>query len=137
MDTYNLLTGRVRQISYVVFAILGAAMGSTQVVYSSLDLGQPKWLIAALAVYAYVGVTFGLTAGNNVPKESNPDDQIDHDDSYVEDEETSEPTEDAIVAQAEVARQAPQAVQLPESEEDPTHPSFGPRPEDDDEGPVG
>ena len=73
MQTYNLLTGRVRQIAYVVFALLGAGLGSTQIVYSSLDMGQPQWLIAALAVYAYVGVTFGLTAGNNVQKDSRSD----------------------------------------------------------------
>lgn len=68
----SLLTDSLRRKAYVVYAFLGLVLGSTQTVYWSLEMGQPKWLIASLAVYAYIGVTFGLVAGNNVSKPEQP-----------------------------------------------------------------
>jgi protein-S-isoprenylcysteine O-methyltransferase Ste14 len=58
----------IRQRIYSIYALIGVLFGAVQVVYSSLQAHQPSWLVAALAVYAFVGGPLGLTAASNVPK---------------------------------------------------------------------
>lgn len=65
----EMISGRTRLIAYMVFAVIGLALGSIQVGYAAAEAGQPVWLTVALAVYAYLGVGFGYTAGTHVPKD--------------------------------------------------------------------
>ena len=55
----------VRAWIYWFYAALGVLIGSTQVAYAAAELGQPVWLTVTLAVYAYLGAGFGLTAASN------------------------------------------------------------------------
>jgi len=69
MNELNELTSRrARRIAYAAYALLGVALGSVQVGYAAAELGQPVWLTVALAVYAYVGGSFGVVAAGNVPR---------------------------------------------------------------------
>ena len=43
-----------RRIVYVVFGVIGLALGVSQTVVASLEQSQPAWLTAAFAVYAYL-----------------------------------------------------------------------------------
>jgi len=56
----------LRKRLYVVYAVVGLVLGSTQVGFSAAEAGQPVWLTVALAVYAYVGVAFGFAAQSKV-----------------------------------------------------------------------
>lgn len=62
-----MLPARVRGILYLAYGILGVALGAIQVGYSAAEQGQPTWLTVTLAVYAFVGAGFGLTAASNTP----------------------------------------------------------------------
>lgn len=53
---------RLRRTLYTAYALIGLALGSTQVAYSAAEAGQPVWLTVALAVFAYVGTAFGFGA---------------------------------------------------------------------------
>lgn len=70
----DILPGAWRKGLYAVYALLGVALGSTQVGIASANAGQPTWLTVSFAVYAFVGGSFGLTAASNVtaPKEDVP-----------------------------------------------------------------
>ena len=59
------LPANARAAIYWVYAIAGVAIGSTQVAYAAAEAGQPTWLTVALAVFAYLGVAFGMTAATN------------------------------------------------------------------------
>ena len=50
--------------SYIVALVIA---GAAQVAYSALQLGQPGWLVAALAVLAYLGIPVGGLALVNSP----------------------------------------------------------------------
>ena len=52
---------------YYGFAVVGVALGATQVGFAAANAGQPTWLTVALAVYAFVGPALGLTAASNTP----------------------------------------------------------------------
>jgi hypothetical protein len=73
----NPLTGivspAVRRYIYAAYALVGVALGATQVAYSSGTSGQPEWLTVALAVYAFVGTALGLTAASNTPSPERQD----------------------------------------------------------------
>ena len=62
---YELLPAHWRKPLYALYALVGIILGGTQVGYAAADAGQPTWLIVALAVYAFVGGAFGLTAAAN------------------------------------------------------------------------
>ncbi len=66
MVTNVVLPARVRGILYLVFSVLGVGLGATQIGYSAASYGQPTWLTVALAVFAFVGTAFGITAASNV-----------------------------------------------------------------------
>lgn len=60
------LPENVRRWVYSGFAVIGVAIGATQVGFAAAELGQPIALTVALSVYAFVGGAFGLTAATNV-----------------------------------------------------------------------
>ena len=64
----ELVTGnpKLRRVLYSIYAVVGLITGSVQVAYAAAELGQPVWLTVALAVYAYVGVSFGFAAATKV-----------------------------------------------------------------------
>jgi hypothetical protein len=64
----GIFTPSVRQKIYFIYALIGVVFGAIQVIYSSLQTGQPPWLVAALAVFAFIGGPLGFTAASNVPK---------------------------------------------------------------------
>lgn len=69
--TANIFEGispSIRKTFYYVYGLLGIVIGATQVGYSAAELGQPVWLTVSLAVFAFVGTAFGVTAGANTPK---------------------------------------------------------------------
>ena len=51
--------------SYVL-ALVGA--GAAQVAYASLELSSPSWLVASIAVLAYLGIPVGGLAAANTRK---------------------------------------------------------------------
>lgn len=63
----DVMPAHVRRVLYVTFAVVGLALGATQVGYGAAEAGQPTWLTVALAVYAFVGTGLGFTASANTP----------------------------------------------------------------------
>lgn len=63
----DILPPAQRRIAYVVFALLGVAVGAIQVGYGAAETSQPTWLTVALAVYAFLGGALGMTAASNTP----------------------------------------------------------------------
>lgn len=61
------IPAKVRGPIYAVYALLGLALGATQVGFASANAGQPVWLTVALAVFAFVGTGIGYTAASNTP----------------------------------------------------------------------
>lgn len=68
---------KVRAKIYWVYALLGVALGATQVGFATANAGQPVWLTVSLAVFAFLGTALGLTAASNTNLDedgrSNPD----------------------------------------------------------------
>ena len=58
---------RLRGTIYSSFALVGLALGGTQVGYSAAEARQPTWLTVAMAVFAFVGTGIGYTAATNTP----------------------------------------------------------------------
>lgn len=58
-----------RKPLYRIFAVLGIALGATQVGFAAASAGQPVWLTVSLAVYAFVGSALGFVAQRNTPPE--------------------------------------------------------------------
>jgi len=58
------LPPRVRAAIYLVVAVLGVLLSSTQAAFLSLG-AQPPWLIAAWAAYGPIAAGFALTATSN------------------------------------------------------------------------
>ena len=58
------LPPRVRAVSYLVIAVLGVLLSSTQAAFLALG-GQPVWLIAAWAAYGPIAAAFTVTAASN------------------------------------------------------------------------
>ncbi len=58
-------SARARKAIYgsYVLALVGA--GATQVAYASLELSAPSWLVASVAVLAYLGIPVGGIAAAN------------------------------------------------------------------------
>ena len=63
----DILPAHVRKYVYVVFALIGVALGAIEVWYATAGVGGPEWTAPALAVYAFVGGALGLTAASNTP----------------------------------------------------------------------
>lgn len=62
----GVLTGRTRQIVYIIYTVAGLGLGATQVAYSASNNGQPSWLTVALAVFGFIGAAIGATAASNI-----------------------------------------------------------------------
>ena len=62
-----LLSERTRAVIYAIYAVGSTALGATQVAYAAAELGQPTWLVVALAVWAFLGGAVGYTAVTHVP----------------------------------------------------------------------
>ena len=56
---------RTRLTIYLILAIIGLALGATQVGYASIEAAQPDWLTIGLAVYAFLGGGLGFTAATH------------------------------------------------------------------------
>ena len=63
----DIIPASAREQVYAWFAVLGVAIGATQVGFAAASAGQPVWLTVALAVYAFVGGAIGFTARANTP----------------------------------------------------------------------
>jgi hypothetical protein len=61
------LPPKARAVLYYVIAIAGAALGSIQTVYLSIDKMQPLWLTITLSVYGFMAAAFGVTAASHTP----------------------------------------------------------------------
>lgn len=63
----EIIPAAYRSTLYVAFALVGVALGATQVGFASAEAGQPTWLTVALSVYAFIGGAMGFTASANTP----------------------------------------------------------------------
>jgi hypothetical protein len=52
-------SARVRRWIYAAYVVLIIITGAVQVAFAALETGQPNWLVATLAVVAYLGVPVG------------------------------------------------------------------------------
>jgi hypothetical protein len=59
-----------RKVVYGLYVIVALAAAAIQVAYSSLGMAEPAWLIAALAVLAFLGAPIGALALANTPKKA-------------------------------------------------------------------
>ena len=66
------LPPKARAIVYYVYGCIMLLLGSTQVGYSAASLSQPTWLTVSLAVSAFLGVGFSLTAASNTKLNDKP-----------------------------------------------------------------
>ncbi len=63
----NFAPAQVREKLYWLYAIVGVVLGAIHIAVTTIDASvTPDWLKIALAVYAYLGVALGATAGSNV-----------------------------------------------------------------------
>lgn len=58
-----------RRYIYSAYAVIGLALGATQVGFSAAEAGQPVWLVVAMAVFAFIGTALGFTAAQNTGAE--------------------------------------------------------------------
>lgn len=65
-----------RRIVYTAFWIIGLILGAIQVGYASTDLGQPTWLVVALAVFAFLAAGVGYTAFANTNRTYGDEDEV-------------------------------------------------------------
>ncbi len=64
-------SARVRRMIYGVYVLLVIAVGAVQVGFAAVEAGQPDWLVATLAVLAYLGIPVGtLAVANTTPKDA-------------------------------------------------------------------
>lgn len=56
---------KARALIYGIYVLAIIAAGGCQVAFSSLELAQPDWLIAVLAVLLYLGAPVGTLAVAN------------------------------------------------------------------------
>jgi len=56
---------RARAVIYGAYVVALIAAGATQVGFASLEVTQPDWLVASLAVLAYLGIPVGTLAVAN------------------------------------------------------------------------
>lgn len=67
MNPLTTIPPRFRKTVYAAYAWLGLASAATEVGYHAAGAGQPTWLTVELAVFAFVGMSLGLTAAANTP----------------------------------------------------------------------
>ena len=69
MNTASILTGKARKIAYIVYGVIGVVLGATTSALAVYEMADAKWLLAAMAVYTFLGGAFGFVAGDNVVTE--------------------------------------------------------------------
>lgn len=57
---------KARAVVYGIYVILALAAASAQVAYAALKLADPAWLVAGIAVLAFLGAPIGALALANV-----------------------------------------------------------------------
>lgn len=58
----------VRKWLYGIYGLVAIAAAAAQVAYASLHVADPSWLVAAIAVIAFLAIPFaGLAAANTPP----------------------------------------------------------------------
>lgn len=57
----------VRKSIYVVFGVVGLALGVAQTAFTSLGQEQPSWLTVGFAVYAYLAAAGFVVSTANTP----------------------------------------------------------------------
>lgn len=65
MTLKNIIPAHLRKKVYGIYALIGTLIGAIQVGFASAGEEQPKAILVALAVYAYLGVALGATARAN------------------------------------------------------------------------
>ena len=58
----------IRKVIYGVYVVALVGVGAVQVAFAAIDIGQPSWLTAAIAVGFYLGIPVGSLALSNTPK---------------------------------------------------------------------
>ena len=61
----DVLPPQVRRTVYIVFALVGLALGALQVGFSAAVSETPGWLTVTLAVFPFVSTALGFTAASN------------------------------------------------------------------------
>ncbi len=61
-----------RKAVYAVFALVATAEGAMHTAYVTIGAADPKWLLIALSVTAYVGIAVGAVAAANVSSSTPP-----------------------------------------------------------------
>lgn len=69
MNTASILSGKYRKPAYIVYGIIGIVLGATTSALAVYEMADAKWLLAAMAVYTFLGGAFGFVAGDNVVTE--------------------------------------------------------------------
>ncbi|MBM6622686.1 hypothetical protein JTF08_13805 [Micrococcaceae bacterium RIT802] len=63
----DIIPAALRSKVYIGVALLGFALGGTQVGFAAAKVDQPVWLVVAFAVYGFVVTAVGFTAASNTP----------------------------------------------------------------------
>ena len=61
------IPAKYRVYVYTVLALIGLALGATQVGFAAVGAANPQWLVASLAVVPFVMSGLGFTAATHVP----------------------------------------------------------------------
>ena len=61
-----------RKAVYAIFALIAAAEGAMHTAYVTIGVADPKWLLIALSVTAYVGIAIGAVAASNITPVTRP-----------------------------------------------------------------
>ena len=61
------IPAKYRVYVYMTLALIGLALGATQVGFAAVGAANPEWLVAALAVVPFVMSGLGFTAATHVP----------------------------------------------------------------------
>lgn len=71
-ELHEAISPKARRILYLTYGLIGILLGAVQVGFSSAELAQPTVVTVALAVYAFLGSSFGVTAYSNVNTSKSP-----------------------------------------------------------------
>lgn len=71
-ELHEAISPKARRVLYLAYGLIGVLLGAIQVGFSSAELAQPTMVTVALAVYAFLGSSFGVTAYSNVNTHKSP-----------------------------------------------------------------
>lgn len=109
MNLNDIIPAAWRKPTYLVYALIGVALGAIAQAYGGVD-SVPEWHAIVTNVYLYVGGAFGLTAAANtivtkhVPDTDNADEVEvnDTDDEPLEDDDDEEDIEALAAAEVDL-----------------------------------